>query len=830
MGCAKVQNLSSEGTSAVVAPAKISESFEVETDAVGKITLSLHKKSLEKEFLLQGSTIAQTQAPTGNFLKSRIVAFRKIDGKLRMLEANGGHIISNDLPKTQLLASFPIVSEKNDRIQFDFNDGMSRILAAEEIRVTSDGHEAYVNPLQGFEARQAYIDRATILAENQLEVRQIMQTAETSSQYNTLEVRYFLSPYLPDPTYKPLVAANFDRVGFFSTFPVMRSEGYPEIFSTRFHPGKKITIAMSSNVPQEYKQAMRDGILYWNRILPNSPIEVIEAPPGVTAPSMQYNLVQWVNNDFADSAYADMLTDPRTGEILRGNAYITSTFAFGGIQHGRKFARYRRSNKGNKQNVQLKGFEKEHLCDLDSHDLDGALPTLAGKTDAQILQVAQDRIRGNVAHEVGHFLGFRHNFAGSTEPKNYPWAQRAEIFDNYIETSKVPEGIVTSNTVMDYPRFQERALIGNVVGQGKEVLDYDVVAAGVLYGEKAVPVNAPLFCTDSDAGKAANCQRHDVGATVAETAAQLTKERLASFPADIIEAYLEKTAGTLDLPSQSIASVSLLPKATQADIFTSRNLFFSSLTTSTPSLRHLRDFPYFGPLNEEKTKKKRLERMADEINEVGGLDKVLPAVPRTYYGEVKEQLINLLRDEHYLKGFGDSGQPYSLSPEDVGVIVENSDLLLKELEGIFIDEDISEIKKIPDTWKNPAAKLEAQVRQVLLSRIEQYVFETDGAALQVTIEDPKEKIGPLVVNLPNYYYKHDVREKASRLLEAPKSSKEWAKPERSALYDRYKATMDMACGCDFAKLKASNLVVTPAEHTDKVVDWVKHNQEILKNF
>lgn len=374
-------------------------------------------------------------------------------------------------------------------------------------------------------------------------------------------------------------------------------------------------------------------------------------------------------------------------------------------------------------------------------------------------------------------------------------------------------------------------MLGNIVAQKIEILDYDRVAIQALYGEKAPGDNSPLFCTDEDAGKIANCDRHDFGSTVAETAAEATRARLNALPVDIIEAYLAKVAPTLDTASKAIASVSLIPKESHETIFSARNDFYTSLSSSTPSLRHQLDFPYFGPLNEEKTKKRRFERMAEEVNATGGLTEVLPGVPRTYFAEVLAKLEELLKDENYLTGFGESGQPYTLASQDIATILENSSLLLKELEPIFVDEDLGDLQSIPSVWKVEGGLIEAQIRDVFKNRIDQYVFETKGTLDKVSIADAKTNLGKVEVSLPVFYYKETVREKASKLLDVPKASEGWASADRKALYDRYLAHMTAACGnCDFAKIKPSDLEVTPESEKKAVVSWFKENQSILDNF
>ena len=81
--------------------------------------------------------------------------------------------------------------------------------------------------------------------------------------------------------------------------------------------------------PAEYIQTVKEGVNYWNLVLGKDTLHSEVAPQGVTAPDPRYDIIQWVPDDSAGSAYADALTDPRTGEILHAQIYLTSTFVNG---------------------------------------------------------------------------------------------------------------------------------------------------------------------------------------------------------------------------------------------------------------------------------------------------------------------------------------------------------------------------------------------------------------------------------------------------------------------------------------------------------------------
>src|SRR5208283_4961321 len=91
--------------------------------------------------------------------------------------------------------------------------------------------------------------------------------------------------------------------------------------------------------PPDYVEAVKDGILYWNRAFGKDLIQANRAPEGVTAPDAKLNIIQWVPWDNAGFAYADVLLDPLTGESAHGQAYITSVFGFLGKSRARALLR-----------------------------------------------------------------------------------------------------------------------------------------------------------------------------------------------------------------------------------------------------------------------------------------------------------------------------------------------------------------------------------------------------------------------------------------------------------------------------------------------------------
>jgi hypothetical protein len=120
---------------------------------------------------------------------------------------------------------------------------------------------------------------------------------------------------------------------------------------------------------------------------------------------MRYNVVNWVNRATRGWAYGSSIYDPRTGEILKGSVMLDSLRA--------------------RQDVLI--FQA----------LVGAGLTDSGDPNDPVA-AALARIRQLGAHEVGHTLGFQHNFAASTQGRysvmDYP-APRIGLTGGKIDLS-----------------------------------------------------------------------------------------------------------------------------------------------------------------------------------------------------------------------------------------------------------------------------------------------------------------------------------------------------------------------------------------------------------
>jgi hypothetical protein len=113
---------------------------------------------------------------------------------------------------------------------------------------------------------------------------------------------------------------------------------------------------------------------------------------------IRYNVINWVHRSTRGWSIGDSVVDPRTGEVLKGDVTLDSQRA--------------------RQDFLLgAGMSPQYKSGIAACDL-GMMPDVdylaADGSAAEVTAMSYARIRQLSAHEVGHTLGFTHNFAAST--------------------------------------------------------------------------------------------------------------------------------------------------------------------------------------------------------------------------------------------------------------------------------------------------------------------------------------------------------------------------------------------------------------------------------
>ena len=146
-----------------------------------------------------------------------------------------------------------------------------------------------------------------------------------------------------------------------------------------------IVYYLDPGTPEPVRSALLEGASWWNQAFEaagyRNAFQVEMLPEDADPMDVRYNLIQWVHRSTRGWSYGGSISDPRTGEIIKGHVSLGSL-----------------------------RIRQDYL-------IAQALIAPFAESDSNtnpMLQMALARIRQLSAHEVGHTLGFAHNFAAST--------------------------------------------------------------------------------------------------------------------------------------------------------------------------------------------------------------------------------------------------------------------------------------------------------------------------------------------------------------------------------------------------------------------------------
>ena len=285
-----------------------------------------------------------------------------------------------------------------------------------------------------FEARQTFASDTP-----GPEVRNIAPDAKLI----TITVRHSLIK-LPEPGYTPRIADP--RTGGFNSIVYDYSVPLDKDIAIRLAPRhrlektdpakavspvkKPIVYYVDRAAPEPVRTALVEGARWWAKAFEAAGFKeayrVEVMPDGADPLDIRYNVINWVDRATRGWSYGQSITDPRTGEIIKGSVLLGSLRA--------------------RQDMLI--FEG-----LVGADEDGK----GGPKDP--VAVTLSRLRELSAHEVGHTLGFAHNFGASTQGRT---------------------------SVMDYPPPRVKLTNGKIDlsdAYGKDIGEWDRFIVDWLYAE-----------------------------------------------------------------------------------------------------------------------------------------------------------------------------------------------------------------------------------------------------------------------------------------------------------------------------------------------------------
>jgi len=162
---------------------------------------------------------------------------------------------------------------------------------------------------------------------------------------------------------------------------------------------KPIIYYLDNGTPEPVRSALMEGGRWWNQAFEaigyKDAFQVKLLPEDADPMDVRNHVIQWVHRSTRGWSYGSSISDPRTGEIMKGHVSL------GSLRIRQDF--------------------------MIAQALMNAPFATDGSANGPMMEMSLARIRQLAAHEIGHTLGFAHNYAASarenTSVMDYPHPQ-----------------------------------------------------------------------------------------------------------------------------------------------------------------------------------------------------------------------------------------------------------------------------------------------------------------------------------------------------------------------------------------------------------------------
>ncbi|MDF0540887.1 zinc-dependent metalloprotease [Sphingobium sp. H39-3-25] len=433
-------------------------------------------------------------------MNTAVIHFEKVGKKVlvtdmntdfRSLSGNAAHAqgVADSFP-TSVLAALPIESEAGGKVIVDATSLFMRDAAGIEATLKRANQGSFK-----FDANRSafYTKHLKAFPEN--------TEIETISTFSTDAAGALVRNVTPDPTALTMrihhsflkaptgyAAREADpRIGVsamrFQDYSKPVSEGPETAWITRWRlekqdpsaamspPKKPITFYFDPAIPPAIRHAMKVGLLWWNKSFEAAgfinAIEAKDAPVDMDPEDIRYAYVQWINRDERGFSSGGTYRDPRTGEILGSKTRMDT---------------HRIRTIGNYWDAYMGGLPADGsgitVADPSLLAPNGITGMPNGQRDMVLLRQAL-----LTAHELGHALGFGHNFASSLNDRasvmEYP-TPRVKVVNGKLDISEsFMKEIGAYDTSMVRYSYTPFAVSGEKSGLDGVIAD--MRAKGLLY-------------------------------------------------------------------------------------------------------------------------------------------------------------------------------------------------------------------------------------------------------------------------------------------------------------------------------------------------------------
>ncbi len=388
---------------------------------------------------------------------TRVVKFERAGNKVLMVQPNYEfRALSNNEAERKsveesfarsVIWGFKIEAAEGDRVLVDATAFFIRDAhgVAERLNQARQGNFSfdesrsalYLPNTKGFPKNTEV--EATVTLSSNAEAGNMVGSVTPTGRHVTVRQRHSFVE-LPDNNYKP---RKFDpRTGSIPTsfydYGTDINEDLEKRWILRHRLEKKepnatvseavtpIVYYVDNGAPRAIQQALVEGAAWWNQAYEaagfRNAFQVRVLPPDADPMDVRYNVINWVHRSTRGWSIGSSVVDPRTGEIIKGDVTLDSQRARQDFLLGEGMIPPYRS--------QANACEFGMLPDADY--------LLSAQSANELTAMSYARIRQLSAHEVGHTLGFTHNFAASTYDRgsvmDYP-APMVEIKNGKLDFS-----------------------------------------------------------------------------------------------------------------------------------------------------------------------------------------------------------------------------------------------------------------------------------------------------------------------------------------------------------------------------------------------------------
>ncbi len=236
-------------------------------------------------------------------------------------------------------------------------------------------------------------------------------------------------------------------------------------------PVRPIVYYLDPATPEPYRSSYREGTLWWNEVLQaagfRDALQVRDLPPEADPMDARYSVIQHTHRTDAGPSTGNGVSDPRTGEVIVAMPRMDT-----------------------------------HRSLIDYNIYAGLLPVFEAQGIEPQLDpeaFAKARRRQHAAHEVGHTMGFPHNFIGAADERasvmDYPFpligldAQgRLDISNAYRDGPGYSDSVAIRYAYTWYPTPEAeaaglKAIVDEALARGHRFITGDHAALPGSYPE-----------------------------------------------------------------------------------------------------------------------------------------------------------------------------------------------------------------------------------------------------------------------------------------------------------------------------------------------------------